>query len=431
MRAKISKRTIDALPVGKSISDAEVRGFRARRLPSGTVLYEIRYTTESGTRPYLRLGEHGNITAEQARGLAKQAAGKVAAGRDPVAEKAGSAAAAKKTVKAVLDEYLKLACGMKHDADGYATFSGKLRSAPQKLDCFERLVYPRLGRVPITKLPRSKIVEMLDEIEAENGPVMADRTLAHLRKALNWHASRTDDFHSPVVRGMARTKPKERAGKRVLADDEIRDIFAVLAAGGKGIPEAFARLQRLLFYAAVRRDEAADMARKEVAEISRDKFQGLVWTVPGNRMKGKLDHAVPVTDAILAQIEPDASGPYIFSTTGGKRPFSGFSKAKHALDREIAALRKREGRPPIAPWKMQQDVRRTARTLMSRAGVPSEIGERVIAHAIPGVEGIYDKWEYLPEKLDALNKLAALIDRILNPDASVVTFPKNARRPGL
>ena len=56
---------------------------------------------------------------------------------------------------------------------------------------------------------------------------MADRALAYLRSGLNWYAARTDDWVSPIVRGMARTKPKERAGTRVLADDEIRDVWSL------------------------------------------------------------------------------------------------------------------------------------------------------------------------------------------------------------
>ena len=57
---------------------------------------------------------------------------------------------------------------------------------------------------------------------------MADRTLAYVRKAFNWYATRDDDFHPPIVKGMARTKPKERNGKRTLADDEIRDLWTAL-----------------------------------------------------------------------------------------------------------------------------------------------------------------------------------------------------------
>jgi hypothetical protein len=57
---------------------------------------------------------------------------------------------------------------------------------------------------------------MLDGIAKKGGPVMVDRTLAYLRSGLNWYAARTDDWVSPIVRGMARTKPKERTGTRVL-----------------------------------------------------------------------------------------------------------------------------------------------------------------------------------------------------------------------
>ena len=55
---------------------------------------------------------------------------------------------------------------------------------------------------------------MLDAIEDENGPVMADRTLARLRKAFRWYSARDDAFAPPSVPGMARTNPDERARER-------------------------------------------------------------------------------------------------------------------------------------------------------------------------------------------------------------------------
>jgi hypothetical protein len=73
-----------------------------------------------------------------------------------------------------------------------------------------RLVYPELGAKRIGDIKRSDIVGLLDEIEDENGATMADRTLAVVRKVMNWYASRSDDFHSPIVRGMDRRKQKER-----------------------------------------------------------------------------------------------------------------------------------------------------------------------------------------------------------------------------
>ena len=78
---------------------------------------------------------------------------------------------------------------------------------------------------------------------------------------------------------------------------------------------------------------------------------------------------------------------------------------------------------PIPNWTLH-DLRRTAKTLMVRAGVRPDISERVLGHVIAGVEGTYDRHSYADEKRDALEKLAAMIERILNP------FPSNVETLG-
>ena len=57
---------------------------------------------------------------------------------------------------------------------------------------------------------------------------------------------------------------------------------------------------------------------------------------------------------------------------------------------------------------------------MARAGVRPDIAERVLGHAIKGVEGIYDRHAYSEEKAHALRALAGLIERIINPPADNV-----------
>jgi hypothetical protein len=65
---------------------------------------------------------------------------------------------------------------------------------------------------------------------------------------------------------------------------------------------------------------------------------------------------------------------------------------------------------------------------MSRAGVASEHAERVMGHAIGGVEGIYNRHQYRAEKADALARLATLIDGIVNPRDNVTPMHKRAKR---
>jgi hypothetical protein len=50
---------------------------------------------------------------------------------------------------------------------------------------------------------------------------------------------------------------------------------------------------------------------------------------------------------------------------------------------------------------------------MSRAGVPADHAEQCLGHVMPGVRGVYDRYEYLEEKRDAFNRLAALINSIV------------------
>jgi hypothetical protein len=57
---------------------------------------------------------------------------------------------------------------------------------------------------------------------------------------------------------------------------------------------------------------------------------------------------------------------------------------------------------------------------MARAGVRPDIAERVLGHVIGGVEGVYDRHSYKDEKADALRKLAALVESIVNPQENVV-----------
>ncbi len=60
------------------------------------------------------------------------------------------------------------------------------------------------------------------------------------------------------------------------------------------------------------------------------------------------------------------------------------------------------------------DLRRTANTLMTKLGVPSEIRARVMNHAKRGVtDGVCDAWEYEPEKRVALNSWAGRLEEIV------------------
>jgi integrase len=152
--------------------------------------------------------------------------------------------------------------------------------------------------------------------------------------------------------------------------------------------------------------------------MSSVEMDGDVWVIPGSRYKTKLDHVIPLTDVFRELIggkpaQFKGNSRFVFSTTNGVRPFSGFSKAKRALDSDIAKMRSETGREPMPRWTLH-DLRRTGRSMMSRAKVPSDHAERVLGHVIGGVRETYDRYEYFEEKRDALTRLSNLVQEISN-----------------
>jgi integrase len=290
-----------------------------------------------------------------------------------------------------------------------------LKSADQYASTFRRLVAPDIGDLPVfgeSRLRRSHVVDMLDEIEDESGPVMADRTLAYLRKAFNWFAARNEDFTNPIVKGLREISTNSR--NRILNDEEIRDVWAALDVV-KDVPACYPRFVKTLLLTATRRNEAALMHTIEI--------DGNDWTIPAERYKTKLDHLVPLSESARELISGKPAGAngnswFVFSTTGGAKGFSGFSKAKRELDKAIAKVRAEAQREPMPHWVLH-DLRRTGRSLMSRAGVPSDHAERCLGHVIGGVRGVYDRYEYLDEKRRAFDALADLVSRILKPSDNI------------
>jgi integrase len=389
--------------------DVAQRGFGLLVLPSGERRYIIQYRAQGRSR---RLTFRPGFTLTEARKEAKAKLGEVARGGDPMAERRREEGG---SLKVIAEEYFK--------REG-----GKLRSVDARKATFERVIYPALGARQVDTIKRSEIVRFLDKVEDQRGAQMAHAVLAFLSKLFNWHASRDDDFLTPIRRGMGRIKLKERARARVLNDDELRILWRITEDTGRA---PYGHFTRFLLLTAVRRTEAAKMARNEVQPDG-------TWIIPAVRMKAKQEHVLPLSPAARAILDDLPNlGPYFF-TSNGRNPICNFAKFKNKLDTKmLAALRKmaeERGENPdevkLTGWVLH-DLRRTARSLMSRAQVQSDIAERVLAHTIPGVRGVYDRYAYIEEKRHALKALATMIERIVNPHVDNVTSldKRRAKRP--
>src|SRR5262245_8367969 len=400
--------------------DTGMAGFALQVTASGQKSFVFQYRAGSGSRrmkldgKFLRLeakreanngnkarvGKRPRNALEIAEREAVAIRNAIGAGRDPLMEVRKDVAGG--TLKEVAEDYLS--------RDGK-----KLRSIGERCRLFEKYVYPKLGSAQINDISRSDVVRLLDKIEDNSGPVQADAVLAAVRKLFNWHAARAEEFRTPLVKGMSRARPsKERARERILHDTELRAFWRAAEA----FPGCYGYLVRFILLTGTRLREASNMVRAELTDS--------LWTIPASRHKNKRKaFELPLSKAALELLTavPKIKGEqgWVF-THDGKRAVGGFSKYKTSLDKAmLAELRKADSRATLKPWVVH-DLRRTARTLMSQAGVQSRHAEMALGHAVQGVEGIYDRHRYLAEKAQAFEALATQIAYVLNDQTNVTPF---------
>lgn len=365
----------------REVPDPGARGLYVVVQPSGQKSFAVRYRFAGKSR---KLTVTAGISLAAARKEAAEALYQIERGRDPGETKRDAKQqqrrAAEDTFRAIAEEYMR--------REG-----NRLRTARDRCGVLERLIFPSLGDRPIGAIKRSEIIRVLDQIEDEKGPGMARSTLAIIRKIMNWHAARSDEFRSPIVRGMDRTKGNAR--DRILTDDEIRAVWQ--AANGS----LFGSLVRFLLLTGARRNEARHMTWSEI--------EGADWTLPAARNKTKQDLIRPLSKAAQSLLDglPKIGAP-VFSSDG-RTSLGGLSRQKKALDKASGTT----------AWTIH-DLRRTARSLLSRAGVASDHAERCLGHVIGGVRGVYDRHAYHREKQLAFEALAAQIGRIVDPQPNVL-----------
>jgi integrase len=255
-------------------------------------------------------------------------------------------------------------------------------------------------------IKRSDITKLMDDVEDEHGARTADVVLTVFSAIANWYAVRHDDYSSPIIRGMRRQSTHAQARARILDDDEIRAIWKATETA-----DTFGRIVRICLLTAQRRTKVAQM---RWADISVDGE----WSIPIESREKSNGGILQLPEAVLAIINAHRVGSYVFPGRFNG-PFKGLSEAKADLDAKLPA--------DMPGWTLH-DLRRTARSLMSRAGVRPDIAERVLGHAIPGVHGTYDRHSYRDEKAEALRCLAALIESIVHPPASNVRPIRKAAR---
>lgn len=357
-----------------------------------------------GKQIWREVGAYPEMSVSEARERAREGLPRIKAGLDPFPPEIEPERP--ETFNDVADNFIKR--HVRKEGQGEPA----LRSAPEIERQLDQFFRPKWGDKPFAEIRRSDVAKALQAIADERGPVMADRALATLSKLFKQQTPfMPDEWQPPLMTGMRKTKASARARTRVVADPDNGDGDLKLIWQAAGKSGTFGAMVRVLLLTAQRRTKVATMKWADLADDG-------TWTIPaepgekGNAGKLKL----PVLAIEIIRALPEISGnPYVFAARA-KSHISGYGPLKKKLDAEIA---KANGGTAIKPWELH-DLRRTAKSLMARAGVRPDISERVLGHAIRGVEGVYDRHRYDEEKAEALKALAGLVERILAGNAANV-----------
>lgn len=378
--------TAKPTPKRQILFDPETPGLALMISPKGKRGFYVVARDESRKQIWKQIGDPNQMTVAEARKAAVDAIQRVKAGEAPV--EAPKPPRRIETLDLVADNFIR-----RHvDKKG-------LRSKPEIVRLLDKHVRPALGSREFVGIKRSDVAELLDHVEDNSGPREADYVLAVIRKCMNWFAERRDDYVPPLARGMRRTAPESRKRARILSDDEIRALWAASEAGDGN----FGAIVRIALLTCQRKGKIAAMRREDV--------RSGVWHIPAEaREKGTAGELkLPKLAIDLIESQPEIVGnPYVFPGRG-EGHFNGWSKCKIALDAQSG----------VTDWVIH-DLRRTGRSLLARAGIRPEIAERVLGHAIAGVEGVYDRHAYRDEKGLALEALGSLLERILKADTGNV-----------
>jgi integrase len=255
-------------------------------------------------------------------------------------------------------------------------------------------IVSRWGDRDIADVIRHDARELLDSLMDEDMPIAANRVLATGRKMWNWAMEREIVSANPFQGVKAPGKEVER--ERVLDDEELILVWRAANEIG-GVAGAFVKLLILL---GQRREETAGMRWDDLDLESR------VWTIPKEETKGDRTHEVPLSPLAMEVLNvlPRFAGNYVFSTTGGTRPISGYSKIKNRVDKLAG----------IEDWRFH-DLRRTLGTGLASLGTPVSTISRILNHKEGGVTRIYNRYGYLPEKRIALETWGRKIESLIRP----------------
>jgi integrase len=392
--------------------DSRVTGFGLRVTEKGRRAWFL-LGRLNGKNLRLTIGRPGNKTIEaakiyslkDARSRAAELKGMLEAGIDPrtipgwrglrqknVPAEETDSEHADGTVGALIDEW-----HMKHLVPNTRRANDHYRNARHYLKLWLNRQYK--------EITAADLLDITDSLIAVKKPGAANNAHESATRLFNWATDRRKIAASHFAGLKRPAKQKPRNPGRALSPGEIQKLWI---ADLDLIASAFVKI---LLLTGQRRGSVAGIRWSEIDAEAR------AWVIPASRMKNGAEHTIPLPDMaldVLNGLQRDDGGDYIFSTTAGVRPISGFSKIKRRID----------GITEIGHAWTFHDLRRTVATEMAGIGIQQHVVEKLLDHRsgiVSGVAAIYNLHQYEAEVRFAVEAWALRLNEIVSGEARANT----------
>jgi integrase len=355
-RLKLTKTVVDSAQPEKDpyeIRDAAIPGFLLKVTPTGRKVFMVAYVANNGQRRKPAIGRFGEITVEQARGIAQDWLADVRRGKDPSAEK--SAARRAPTVKDLFERFIT----------DYSEPRNKPSTVEANRGYGKLYIIPHLGQIKVADVTRADISSLMKNMAKT--PPNANRVLSAVRKMFNmaevWGLR--PDGSNPC-----RHVPKfpERGKTRLITDAELKRLYAYLAkAEAEGLEHPFILLAvRLQFEFAARMSEIlklewawADLENRRIA-----------W--PDSKTGGMSKPMSAEAVRLLEMAPRLEKSPYVCpSIFDPNLPMS-----KHTYYKGWRRILERAGLPRVGT----HGIRHRSATDIANSGIPVKVGMALTAH---------------------------------------------------
>ena len=224
-KGHLSKRSVEALKCRNKdrvfLWDDHLAGFGVCSFPSGKKVYVAQFRKDGRSRR-IAIGDHGRLTADEARSEAKKLLGAVETGLDPAEQR--RQARAVRTFRQIADEFMRVHVKAKRKARTYYEYDRLLQVH----------LLPPLGSRRIIDVCRKDVARLHTKLA--DRPVAANRCLMILSSIWNWAARRDEvQFIDNPAQGVERYP--EQSSERYLKSLELALIGeAIREAKSVGLP---------------------------------------------------------------------------------------------------------------------------------------------------------------------------------------------------